>query len=157
MSRHCITFHLGGPHCGTTFGNCPFARALAEYLRYSGALAIKGLGHADFLPTEVETALPLSQEGESLLTVDCPFQLRKKFWAEQNLERLQSFGVKAIHWTEDELGFHIKARNFGPAPRKVVIEVFCGLAEVTQKPPDVEVEIIDHDLEEESDDEVPER
>lgn len=32
-----------------------------------------------------------------------------------------------------------------PAPLKVVIEVFGGVAEVTQCPPGVEVEIIDHD------------
>jgi hypothetical protein len=32
-----------------------------------------------------------------------------------------------------------------PAKKKVIVEVLGGVADVTQCPPDVEVEIIDHD------------
>lgn len=38
--------------------------------------------------------------------------------------------------------------NPKPEPRKVIVEVYGGVAEVTYCPPGVEVEIIDHDNEE---------
>lgn len=149
MTRHCITFKLAAPHCGTMFGNCPFVLAITEYLRYGGAVGIKGIGHTDFVPHEVEDDLAPTRAGEEcLLTVDCPPDLIVLDWAQQNLDRLASFLVRAVYWVENKTGYHVRARNFGPQPKKVRIEVRGGVAEVTAKPPDVEVEIIDHDVEE---------
>lgn len=72
---------------------------VTEYLRYAGVVSVAGGGHTGFVNHEVETKLGPVQQDEVILTIHCPKGLMGDLWAQQNIGRLSSFGVKAIAWT----------------------------------------------------------
>lgn len=86
--RHFVTFAIPEEKANAV---------ITEYLRYAGIISVTGKGHTGRLPFRMEQQFP---PGSVLVTMECPKGLTAVVWANQNIERLKSFGVKAEYWTE---------------------------------------------------------
>ena len=69
---------------------------LLEHLRYASVVGIHGSGHTGHVPIIVKREFP---EKNVILTIECPRDLVAQVWVQQNIERMRSFGRKAIYWT----------------------------------------------------------
>lgn len=73
---------------------------VTEHLRYAGIVSVWGMGHPGYIPNSVMHHFDPVQPDEVLVTITCPQGLHGPTWAEMQVDRLCSYGVKAIYWKE---------------------------------------------------------
>ncbi|MEE9528623.1 MAG: hypothetical protein V3V88_01070 [Dehalococcoidia bacterium] len=71
---------------------------VTEHLRYMGVVGVTGMGHTGHVSYEVEREIGILNNDETIIIVECPKGLVPSVWADQNIRRLRSFGIKAVVW-----------------------------------------------------------
>lgn len=93
MSRikwHCVTWKQKDPGVVVT-----------EHLRYAGVVSVNGMGHTGFAVGDAPTRLGPLGENEVYLTVKADAREVTGVWAEHLVQRLASFGIRAIAWSRN--------------------------------------------------------
>jgi hypothetical protein len=71
---------------------------VTEHLRRASAVGVTGLGHTFGIPDKVVRELGRASEHEVYLTLIEPYDVNGEAWAKMQVDRLASFGIKAISW-----------------------------------------------------------
>ena len=79
---------------------------VTEFLRYAGLVSISGIEHTGHLPIAIAGRFNCRQD-DVLVTIECPRGLLPIMWCRQNVDRIASFGVLAMAWSESKRGINI--------------------------------------------------